>query len=124
MVTSFTVTFSEPVNFVGAPPPPRSVAAAGHQHHPDAQRCGHAGLRSAGHPGDDVHDHLQRPDLRPRPAKSLIDGKYTLTLVANQIKSAGSGQFLDGNGNGTGGDNKSLNFHRLFGDSDGDRTWT
>lgn len=51
---------------------------------------------------------------------SLNDGKYTLTLMADNI--LGANGKLDGDGNGTGGDNLALNFHRLFGDSNGDGT--
>ena len=52
---------------------------------------------------------------------SLADGRYTLTALASQI-SAG-GQPLDGNGDGTGGDDYSLGgsvLFRLFGDGTGD----
>ncbi len=54
---------------------------------------------------------------------SLADGYYRLTAQASLITS--SGQQLDGDGNGTGGDNAVLgsnaadNFFRFFGDSDG-----
>ena len=51
---------------------------------------------------------------------SLIDGNYTLTLIASKIQ--GVGGFLDGDANGVGGDDKTLLTHRLFGDSNGDRT--
>jgi len=56
---------------------------------------------------------------------SLADGVYTLTVFANQVTDA-FGQFLDGNGDGTPGDNYVSpttgpnRIHRLFGDSDGD----
>jgi hypothetical protein len=58
--------------------------------------------------------------------KSLADGRYTLTALANQF--AGDG--LDGNGDGVGGDNYVLvgapgtapNLFRLFGDVNGDGT--
>ncbi|MBX7104693.1 MAG: hypothetical protein K1X57_11470 [Gemmataceae bacterium] len=54
---------------------------------------------------------------------SLADGRYTLTIQANQVTSA-FGQ-LDGNGDGTGGDSYTLagtpanGLFRLFGDVDG-----
>lgn len=51
---------------------------------------------------------------------SLADGAYTLTLVASQINT--EGVLFDGNNDGTGGDNYVMNFHRLFGDVNGDRT--
>jgi hypothetical protein len=52
---------------------------------------------------------------------SLRDGRYTLTALASRI-SAG-GQALDGNGDGTPGDNYTLGgatLFRLFGDGTGD----
>jgi fibronectin-binding autotransporter adhesin len=56
--------------------------------------------------------------------KSLADGRYTLDIIANQIGADG----LDGNGDGTGGDDYQLvgalgtapNLFRLFGDANGD----
>jgi Tol biopolymer transport system component len=47
---------------------------------------------------------------------SLIDGKYTLRVLADQISNIGP---LDGNNDGVGGDDFTFNFHRLFGDADG-----
>jgi len=55
---------------------------------------------------------------------SLADGRYTLTVLASKV-SAGGGS-LDGNGDGTGGDDYVLvgtpanGLFRLFGDNDGD----
>ncbi len=57
---------------------------------------------------------------------SLADGRYQLTAVANQITAGGLQ--LDGDGNGTGGDNFVLNgttangLFRFFGDVNGDGT--
>ncbi len=51
---------------------------------------------------------------------SVADGSYQLTLDASLIKDL-AGNSLDGNGNGTGGDNFALSFHRLQGDVDGNR---
>ena len=51
---------------------------------------------------------------------SLANGNYVATLLASGI-SDGTGQPLDGNGDGNGGDNFSFRFFRLFGDVDGDR---
>jgi subtilisin-like proprotein convertase family protein len=58
-------------------------------------------------------------------ANSLADGRYTLTVFAASV--SGPGGALDGDGNGTGGDdfvlvgNPATNkLHRIFGDSDGD----
>ena len=50
---------------------------------------------------------------------SLADGKYLLTIRANQVRDAFNNAF-DGNGDGTAGDDRQFNFHRLFGDSNGD----
>jgi hypothetical protein len=52
---------------------------------------------------------------------SLADGRYTLTALAGQISA--NGQALDGNGDGTPGDDYAFGgaqgLYRLFGDSDG-----
>jgi probable HAF family extracellular repeat protein len=56
---------------------------------------------------------------------SLADGRYTLTVLAAQV----AGGSLDGNGDGTGGDNYVMigdpatnKLFRIFGDADGDGT--
>jgi len=49
---------------------------------------------------------------------SLSDGRYSLTIFGNLITD-GSGDLLDGDGDGTAGGNFSFEFHRLFGDADG-----
>jgi extracellular elastinolytic metalloproteinase len=60
----------------------------------------------------------------PLDFSSLADGRYTLTVNAAQVSSGGGG--LDGNGDGTGGDNYVLvgnptnGLFRLYGDVDGD----
>lgn len=51
-------------------------------------------------------------------AGSLADGRYQLTLHATKILAAGVP--LDGDGNGIPGDDRVVEFHRLFGDSNGD----
>lgn len=53
-------------------------------------------------------------------AGSLNDGLYTFTVLASQVTASGIN--LDGNGDGTPGDNYSAQLHRLFGDLDGNRT--
>lgn len=45
---------------------------------------------------------------------SLIDGNYQLTIDGGVLG-------IDGNGDGSVGGSRIINFHRLFGDSDGDR---
>ena len=49
---------------------------------------------------------------------SLADGFYRLTLDADMLRDS-DGNPLDGDGNGTGGDDFVLSFHRLEGDADG-----
>jgi hypothetical protein len=55
---------------------------------------------------------------------SLADGRYTLTVLSSQISTGGVA--LDGNGDGTAGDDytapASANISRLFGDADGNGT--
>ncbi|MFO0808470.1 MAG: choice-of-anchor Q domain-containing protein [Gemmataceae bacterium] len=57
-------------------------------------------------------------------ANSLVDGRYQVTVLAAQVSTGG--QSLDGDGNGTGGDNYVLNgtplngLLRYYGDIDGD----
>jgi hypothetical protein len=50
---------------------------------------------------------------------SLADGNYTLTVRAGRVSTPAGP--LDGNGDGTGGDDYAAGLHRLFGDTDGDR---
>ena len=51
---------------------------------------------------------------------SLADGNYTLKTLASSVSDA-VGNALDGNGDGTHGDDATDSFFRLFGDSNGDR---
>jgi hypothetical protein len=50
---------------------------------------------------------------------SLDDGRYTLSVLANQVHD-GIGQELDGNNDGMAGGDFAFLTHRLFGDADGD----
>ncbi|MEL6106892.1 MAG: G8 domain-containing protein [Planctomycetota bacterium] len=50
---------------------------------------------------------------------SLADGNYTLTTLSSLTDAAGNR--LDGDQNGTGGDDATAEFFRLFGDVNGDR---
>jgi len=52
---------------------------------------------------------------------SLPDDQYTATLDSSKISDS-NGLELDGNGDGTGGDDAIFEFHRLFGDATGDGT--
>jgi serralysin len=51
---------------------------------------------------------------------SLLDGNYTLTIVDTKITD-GSGNSLDGDGDGVAGASTVDSFFRLYGDADGDR---
>ena len=51
---------------------------------------------------------------------SLSDGNYTLTTLSDTVTDA-AGNLLDGDQNGTGGDNAVDSFFRLYGDANGDR---
>jgi hypothetical protein len=50
---------------------------------------------------------------------SLIDGRYRLTVDGNQLITAG-GVAIDADGDRAPGGTLNVDFHRLFGDSDGD----
>ncbi len=56
---------------------------------------------------------------------SLIDGRYTLTVLGNEVQIVSTGQFIDGAANGTVGSQfNSLygSVYRLFGDSNDNRS--
>jgi hypothetical protein len=111
MVTAIKVSFSEAVTF------PSGIAAAF-----QLQRTGPGGpagpvTLSLAQSGAAVTIAFADPTFAPA-GGSLIDGRYTLTLVASKIQ--GAGGFLDGDGNGAGGDDRVVLTHRLFGDADGD----
>jgi Dockerin type I domain len=48
-----------------------------------------------------------------------VDGRYRLTVLANQV--SGSGQPLDGDASGTAGGDLTLDLHRMYGDVNGDK---
>jgi len=109
-VTGLTVTFSHPVVFTGG-----ATAAL------QLQRTGPGGLVGSvqldiAQAGNTVM--IAFNDTSFAGPAGLIDGRYTLTLLATKI--VGAGGPLDGNGDGIGGDNQVVAFHRLFGDNDGD----
>jgi hypothetical protein len=58
--------------------------------------------------------------LRPPGGGSFPDGAYTLTIPAAEALDD-TGNPLDGDSNGQPGGTYTFNFHRLFGDNDGDR---
>jgi hypothetical protein len=51
---------------------------------------------------------------------SLADGNYSLVIHGDRVRDT-VGRELDGDGDGNGGGDRRDSFHRLFGDSDGDR---
>ena len=52
---------------------------------------------------------------------SLPDGNYTIKIKASTVYDL-AGNALDGNSDGTGGDDYVMQFHRYYGDLNGDRT--
>jgi hypothetical protein len=113
-VRSLTVTFSSAVSFPDGLPAAFLVARSG----PNSP-TGFVNLAFS-QSGNQVTVTFDDTTFAPGAAKSLIDGNYSLTLVASKIIGAG-GAALDGDGNGSaGGDGVTL-FHRLFGDADGNK---
>jgi sugar lactone lactonase YvrE len=113
-VTEVTVTFNRLVDFAGAPAAAFRLTRTG--------------------PGTPAGDVTLAVDLSGSTATrtvaritfsglltefgSLLDGRYTLTVLSAQV-SAG-GQPLDGDGNGTAGGDAVTALHRLYGDVTGD----
>jgi RHS repeat-associated protein len=116
MVSSFTVTFNEAVQFPDGMAAALQLVRTG----PDAP-TGSVNL-AFNSVGNTVEITFDDGVFAPGNAKSLIDGNYTLKLVADKI--VGKGGPLDGDGNGMGGDDFILTTHRLFGDADGNRSVT
>jgi len=114
LVKTFTVTFSEPVAF------PDGIAAAIQlQRTGPGVPTGNVNLVSTGG-GTTYTFTFGDPVFAPTSGgKSLIDGLYTITLLANKIQ--GVGGALDGDGDGNPGGDQVLPIHRLFGDGNGDR---
>jgi len=118
-VTSLTVTFSEAVTF------PSGVGAAFQLNRTGPGTPTGAVNLSAVQSGSDVTlTFLSGGAVNVDPGSSLADGVYQLTIVANNVQ--GAGGKLDGDGNGTAGDDFLSpltgpgRLHRLFGDVDGD----
>jgi len=103
-VRSLTVTFDQPVFFAGSPAAAFALTS----------QAGSVQLAAGSMVGNSLTLTFSGPLTQ---FASLIDGKYTLTVLANQVSNVGP---LDGNGDGVGGDNYTFGFHRLFGDADGD----
>lgn len=112
MVISLKVTFSEPVMF------PSGINSAF-----QLQRTGPGGPIGLVNldlalSGNVVTVTFNDPTFAPGMAKSLVDGIYKLTLIADKIQSTGG--MLDGNFDGVPGGDLTFQSHRLFGDSNGD----
>ncbi len=112
-VTQVKVTFDSPLTFIGSP-----AAAFTLVRQSDSKAVTLAATVS----GNDVTLTFTGGAVD---YNSLADGRYTLSVLANQIGADG----LDGDGNGNGGDDYTLignpatnKLIRFFGDSDGDGT--
>ena len=117
LVTSIKVSFSEAVDF------PMGIANAFELKRTDFGTLGNVGLSFSPvtGPASDVTITFNASGIGIDPGASLADGRYLLTIIADNISTtAGT---LDGNGNmmseGSPADNKTMAFHRLFGDADG-----
>lgn len=111
-VTSFQVVFSEPVTF------PNGMSAAFQlQRTGPGMPAGTVNLNFV-HAGNRVTITFNDPTFAPGTERSLIDGRYTLTMVAPNIHSANG--ILDGDLNATPGGDLVQLIHRLFGDANGD----
>jgi len=109
-VTSLKVTLDQPVTFVGSP----AAAFQLRRQSDSAPVFLDAAVDTTG-PGTVV---VLSFTGGPVDGNSLADGRYTLTALAGQISAPGGS--LDGNADGTGGDDFAFALHRLFGDADGD----
>jgi hypothetical protein len=103
MIRSLTVTFDQPVFFAGEPA--AAFVLTG--------QAGSVQLEVGSVTGNSVTLTFSGALTQ---FGSLIDGKYTLRVLADQVSNIGP---LDGNNDGVGGDDFTFNFHRLFGDADG-----
>jgi hypothetical protein len=119
VVTQLTVEFSEAVSFAGGVGSAFALVRVG----PGAP--GGAVNLDAVQAGNQVTlAFLDGGAIPTGPLHGLIDGSYQLRVIASEVQGA-SGP-LDGNGDGTGGDDFITptsgpgRIHRLFGDSDGD----
>jgi hypothetical protein len=115
-VTSLTVTFSTQVTFTSTP-----AAAFTLTSNSNGAPVGFTATASVA--GDVTVVTLSGFSGDAAQFGSLADGSYTLTTLANQVNAGGIA--LDGNADGTGGDNFTFGdaqgLYRLFGDINGDR---
>jgi len=124
IVTSIKVTFSEAVTF------PSGINAAFQLNRlgPGAP-TGLVNISAVQSGSDVTITFLPGGTVTTDPGNSLRDGLYQLTILSSKV--LGAGGSLDGDGNGTGGDDfltsttgnasNSNVITRLFGDNDGDR---
>jgi hypothetical protein len=119
MVTSLKVTFSEAVNFPGGPAAAFQLVRTG-----PGGPTGSVAVIAAVAGNVVTLTFAAGGAVAIDKGGSLADGVYQLTIVASAV--TGIGGNLDGDGNGTGGDNYQTpttgvgRLHRLFGDNDGD----
>jgi hypothetical protein len=110
-VTSLTVAFNSAVDFAGNPADAFVLTRQG---------GGNVTIAGVDVTGSTAKLTFSGPTTQ---FASLIDGRYTLTILANQVSAGGTP--LDGNGDGTAGDDYSLvgnptnKLFRLYGDADG-----
>jgi hypothetical protein len=113
-ITSLTVTFSTSVTFAGAP-----AAAFVLTREDGTPVTFTASVSVAGDATLVTLDHFAGAAVE---AGSLADGRYTLKVLASQVSTPGGS--LDGNGDGTTGDDYSFGaahgLVRLYGDTNGD----
>src|SRR5262249_46327724 len=115
-VTTLAVAFNQPVNFAGAPASAFQLTRQGD----NAPVTLSAAADDTG-PGTVVTLTFTGGAVD---FGSLADGRYTLRVLAGQVSNTNGA--LDGDANGTGGDDYvltssgSAGVFRLFGDSDGD----
>jgi hypothetical protein len=116
MVQSIKISFTEAVTF------PDGLAAAFDVARYDKGSAGSVSLTFNQVGSDVTISFASGGTVNVDPGNSLQDGKYRLTINANKVQ--GAGGFLDGNKNmiydGVPTDNVVENFHRLFGDNNGD----
>ena len=124
MTASSVVAFDSIVNFAGAPASAFQLLRTGPGSPsgvPNGVVTLAAAATNAGH--TEVTLTFSGPLTQ---SQSLLDGRYTLTVFASQFAGAG----LDGDGNGTAGDNYTLvgdpavapKLYRFFGDANADGT--
>jgi hypothetical protein len=111
-VTDLTIPFSQVVTFAGAPSAAFRLTRTG-----SAGEVTLAVDLSASTPTQTIAKLTFSGPLTQ--FGSLVDGSYTLTILANQVSVGGVP--LDGDGDGTPGGDYTFSLFRFFGDINGDR---